>query len=232
MKNARKEHLKEKKNLSKTFKLMYDSSDEENDEEKDQNHKVLTTGDFFGEVSLIYDCKRSSTVIGNTYGTYGKLDEDTVLDLFAKHPEFTQYLKDRILKTYDDDLKVFLMRAFEHIDYLRNLPEEILAHLAFCMEAEKLEANEHVFEQDENYEKFVIIFDGIVELYTDMDKDTEFPIEKLTYGSVINAHQFLIDRKTVVSARCLKNSIIYTMSAEKFFKIADEYPKLAKIRNE
>ena len=35
MKNARKEHLKEKKNLSKTFKLMYDSSDEENDEEKD-----------------------------------------------------------------------------------------------------------------------------------------------------------------------------------------------------
>ena len=93
------------------------------------------------------------------------------------------------MKTYDDDLKVFLMEAFnKNIDYLRNLPEEILAHLAFCMEAEKLEANEHVFEQDENFEKFVIIFDGVVELYTDMDKDTEFPIEKLSYGSVINAH--------------------------------------------
>lgn len=129
---------------------MYES-DEDSDEENDKNHKVLTTGDFFGEVSLIYDCKRTSSVIGNTYGTYGKLDEGTVLELFAQHHEFTSYLKERILKTYDDDLKVFLMEAFNHVDYLKGLPDEILVHLAFCMEIKKYEADTYIFEQDENY---------------------------------------------------------------------------------
>ena len=169
---------------------------------------------------------------GNTYGTYGKLDEDTVLELFAKYPEFTSYLKDRIVRTYDDDLKVFLTEAFYHIDYLRGLPSEILVHLAFCMEAWKLEANDYVFKQDENYQYFVIVFDGLVELYTDMDKGTEFPIEHLTSGSVINAHQFMIGRKTVVSARCIKATTLYTMSAKKFKEIAQEYPRLLKIFKE
>ena len=145
----------------KTLNLIYDS-DEEADEETDNNHKTLTTGDFFGEVSLIYNCKRTSSVIGNTYGTYGKLDEDTVHELFSKHPDFQDYLKDRILRTYDDDLKVFLMSAFNDIDYLSGLPDEILVHLAFSMEVKKFEADMYLFEQDVNYTDLIIVFDGKV----------------------------------------------------------------------
>ena len=59
-----------------------------------------------------------------------------------------------------------------------------------------------------------------------MDKGTEFNIEYLTSGSVINAHHFLVDRKTVVGARCAKPTTVYTMSARKFYQIACEYPKL------
>ena len=141
------------------------------------------------------------------------MDEDTVLELFAKHPEFTSYLKDRILRSYDDDLKVFLMEAFHHIDYLRGMPNDILVHLAFCMEAVRLEQDTHLFYNDENYKNFAIVFDGLLEVYTDMDKGTEFPIEHLASGSIINAHQFLVDRKSVVSVRCAKATTVYTMSA-------------------
>ena len=66
-------------------------------------------------------------------------------ELFAKHPELTDYLKVRILRSYDDDLKVFLMQAFNNIDYLQNMPNEILVHLAFCMEATKVEAEHYLF---------------------------------------------------------------------------------------
>ena len=78
----------------------------------------------------------------------------------------------------------------------------------------------------------MIVFDGQIELITDMDKGTEFPLEHLTSGSVINAHHFMIDRKTVVSARCAKATTVYVMKANKFYQIAQEYPKLSKIRNE
>jgi len=53
------------------IKLTYDSDDEKKGEA--DHNKILETGDFFGEVSIIYDCKRSSTVCGDSYGTYGEL---------------------------------------------------------------------------------------------------------------------------------------------------------------
>ena len=170
-------------------------------------------------------------MLGNTYGTYGEIDEDSVLELFEEHPELETYLKERILRTYDDDLKVFLMEAFNHIDYLHDLPNEILLHIAFSMEARKMEKDEIVFLEEDNYENMLIILDGCLELYTHMDSGTEFPIEYLSSGSVINAHQFMIDRKALVSVRCAKATTFYTLSAEKFFEIADTHPQLLKIRN-
>ena len=195
-----------------TLDLNFTYEDDE-DEDADANHKVLHAGEFFGEVSIIYNCKRTSSVLGNTYGTYGEIDEDSVLELFEEHPELETYLKERILRTYDDDLKVFLMEAFNHIDYLHDLPNEILLHIAFSMEARKMEKDEIVFLEEDNYENMLIILDGCLELYTHMDSGTEFPIEYLSSGSVINAHQFMIDRKALVSVRCAKATTFYTLNA-------------------
>ena len=208
----------EKMERGNTIKLMYDSDEEDNDVENDKNHKTLSCGDFFGEVSIIYNCKRTSSIYGNTYGTYGKLNEETVKDLFIQHPGFETYLKDRIIHSYDDDLKVFLMHAFKGIDYLQNMPKEVLIQLAYCMEVNKMEADSYIFRAEENYMNFVIIFDGLVEIYTEMDNGTEFPIEHLRSGSVINAHQFLIDRPSAVSVRCIKASTFYTMNAWKLIQ--------------
>ena len=68
------------------------------------------------------------------------------------------------------------------------MPKEILVHLAYCMEVAKLEQDEVIFRYDDNYDKFIIVLDGLLELYTDMDKATDFRIEYLASGSVINAH--------------------------------------------
>lgn len=201
--------------------------------EKDANNKVLEKGDFFGEVSLIYDCKRSSTVKGKSPGTYGELDEDTIFEIFKDYPEFEKYLQERILRTYDDDLKVFLRQAFTQIDYMQNLDEEVLAHIGFCMEVKKMEAEEKVFFAGEQFEQMIIVLDGALELYTEMDKgNEEFLVEVLKSGSVINAHQFLIDRNKSLSCRCRQATTFYSMTAAKFYEIANHHPQLARVRNE
>ena len=85
-----------------------DDPDNEEDEPDGSNGKTrdLVAGDFFGELSLLYDCKRTCTVAATetSYGNYGLLDEASVLKLFKDYPEFEKYLKERHLRTYTDDL--------------------------------------------------------------------------------------------------------------------------------
>jgi len=137
---------------------------------------------------------------------------------------------------YDDDLQVFLLQSFSAVDYLRvlqdNEQKQILMNVAFCMEAEKLETDDLIFLTEDNYNKMIIVLDGCLELYTEMDNGTHYPIEFLGSGSVINAHQFMVDRKSTVSCRCAKPTTFYTLSAEKFFEIASEHAILSSVRNE
>ena len=93
------------------------------------------------------------------------------------------------------------------------------------MEAQLSESGELLFEADreEGVDELVIIFDGHIELYTVMDNGTEFTIEHLSKGSVINAHSFLVRRQMPISARFSLNTTYYTLSAEKFGDIASEY---------
>ena len=95
------------------------------------------------------------------------------------------------------------------------------------MEAQQQEAGDHLFQaEDVGVGEMVIVFDGLVELYTVMDNGTEFCVERLSKGSIINAHTFLADRQMAVNARFASNTTYYTLSAERFGDVAAGYPAL------
>ena len=77
----------------------------------------------------------------------------------------------------------------------------------------------------------MVIFDGSVELYIHMDAGTEFIIELLTKGSIINSNSFIATRESPISARFSRNCTYYTLSAEKFTSLASEDPCLRKMYN-
>ena len=58
------------------------------------------------------------------------------------------------------------------------------------MEARFQESGEHLFKESDpmGSDELVIVYNGLIEIYTMMDDGTEFPIESLPKGSVINAH--------------------------------------------
>ena len=62
-------------------------------------------------------------------------------------------------------------------------------------------------------DELVIIFDGVVELYTHMDNGTDFTVEHLAKGSIINAHSFVVLRAMPISARFAVNTTYYTLTA-------------------
>jgi hypothetical protein len=91
------------------------------------------------------------------------------------------------------------------------MSKEILTHLAFCMEAIKLDTDQCLYQADETYPYLAIILNGCVELATAMDKGTEFPIEHLGGGGILNAHHCLVGRRACVSVRCLKATTFYRL---------------------
>ena len=72
------------------------------------------------------------------FGTYGRLNREATRNLIEDYPAVKSYMWDRINKTYDDDLKIFLMESLGNIDYLKRYHREdpdTLTHVVFCMEA-------------------------------------------------------------------------------------------------
>jgi CRP-like cAMP-binding protein len=58
------------------------------DEKK--NKKVLKNlrpGDYFGEISLIYGCKRTATVISSRYSTLARLGKENYKEIMIEFPE-------------------------------------------------------------------------------------------------------------------------------------------------
>lgn len=80
--------------------------------------KILRPGDYFGEVSFLFGCRRTSTIKAKLYASLGALNHEAMNSLLHEYPIFRQHLKNDVVKVYDDDLKLFLMHALRRIDYL------------------------------------------------------------------------------------------------------------------
>ena len=80
----------------------------------------LERGDYFGEVSFIYDCRRTCSVKSTLYATLGCINATTMSELLRDYPEFKRYLKRESIYKYNDDLKLFLTKSLSRVDYLKD----------------------------------------------------------------------------------------------------------------
>mmetsp|Transcript_3368 Transcript_3368/g.2241 ORF Transcript_3368/g.2241 Transcript_3368/m.2241 type:complete len:88 (+) Transcript_3368:60-323(+) len=58
--------------------------------------KVLHPSDIFGEISMIFGCKRTARVIARKYSNLGKLYRDSFKELSLYFPEINEIIKNRI----------------------------------------------------------------------------------------------------------------------------------------
>ena len=152
-----------------------------------------------------------------------------MFELMNDHPMFAEHMRSDIIKTYDDDLKLFLMNALKRVDYLKDATDDILVQLAYCCVPDIKEKGVHLQNVQEDPEQqindeMVIIFDGMIELYVTMDTDVELQIELLPAGSVISAHNMLTNRRHNVNARFTTNTSFYYLKYSKLVEVGLAYP--------
>ena len=112
--------------------------------------KKLESGDYFGEVAFILNCKRTSTIKAKLYATLGCIDHITMLDMLRDFPDFKRHLLNDIVNIYDDDLKLFLTATLRKIDYLADVEEEIIVQLAYMCCPEIKEKGSLLYSMDED----------------------------------------------------------------------------------
>ena len=61
-----------------------------------------------------------------------------------------------------------------------------------------------------------------------MDAGSEFSIEVLPRGSILNAHNMLSKRSFTVNARCCQTTTYYTLSYDRVLEVAYKSPELAR----
>ena len=78
-------------------------------EEIDQN-TMLRSGQYFGEISLVYGCKCTAKVVAKKYCTLAQLTKDKFKDVTTRIPQLLETIHQGI-KDYEDKIKQFIINS-------------------------------------------------------------------------------------------------------------------------
>ncbi|XP_056290833.1 cGMP-dependent protein kinase 2 isoform X2 [Pseudoliparis swirei] len=134
-----------------------------------QNGKLLGEmhpGTAFGELAILYNCKRTATIKAVSQCTIWALDRQTFQTIMmqttqARHEEYFSFLRS--------------------VSLLRGLPEEKLAKVVDCLEVDYFEKGEYIIREGEEGNTFFIIAKGKV-IVTQSTEGFDEPQEIKTLG--------------------------------------------------
>lgn len=187
--------------------------------------RLLVEGDHFGEISVIFGCLRSASVISRNYNTLAKMITPRFKELVAEYPEFELALKEHIRKNYRDQKVTFLLNMIQRVDYFKGVDDEILFDIMFNLEPKHYEKDSVVLANEHNANSLIFIEDGVLEHVTTFEQN-EFILERLYRGSAINHRAFFMQDNMYVDLRCAKDSKILQLSLEKMQEIQIRYDKI------
>ena len=152
---------------------------------REQVIKILGEGDHFGEIALIYKCKRSATVISSNYNTFARILKPRFREVISEFPEYEQCLKANAIKNYRDKKIQFILRMIKRVEYLAKHDDEVLYDLMFSLQPKTFEKDSIVLAEENAANALYFIEEGILEVYTKFENN-EFVVEQLHKGSAIN----------------------------------------------
>ena len=175
---------------------------------RDQNginhnlHRLLVEGDHFGEISSIYRCNTSATVVARNYNIMAMISQDRFRELTIDFPDYLKLLKKYVQK-YKDPRINFLKKVISKIYYLRDLTKEELNEILFSLKTEFHSRGDQIM--TENYynkaDRMIIVESGCIESFTYFEGN-EFVIDYLNQGSIINFRSFLVEDDIKLNMRC------------------------------
>jgi len=105
---------------------------------------------------MLYNCKRSATVIAKNYCTCARMDRSNYSELLQIYPNLNDYVRQHIL-LYDDPLKLFLEVSLNQIDFFKDLPKYIKNEWIFNMKRREIEKGAYLYKIDTFSEEMYVL---------------------------------------------------------------------------
>lgn len=176
---------------------------------------MLKPPDHFGEIAMIYNCRRSATVTAFNYLTCAQITRQNYNELLQTYPVLNALIKKHVVE-YDDPVKLFLEMSLNQIDFFKGLSREVKAEWIYNMTLKQYEAGHLLYQLDTDSEEMYVIQSGLVEICHELDKpgQEEFVIERLYRGSVVNHNSFLMNDGIDTDAKCKTPVSVFIMTIE------------------
>jgi F-box/leucine-rich repeat protein 7 len=85
--------------------------------------RLLTEGQHFGEIGIMYKCPRSCTVVSRNYNMMARLSAERYRMLISDSPMFKKYMTKHVFK-YRDPNMIFIKKVINQISYLREIDDK------------------------------------------------------------------------------------------------------------
>ena len=191
--------------------------------------KILRQGQLFGEISLIYNCLTTASVIALKYCTIGKLMQKDFEAITQEHPQILQYIKEGIFEYNDKDM-CFIKMALKQLPFLNHLQDRdtIFYSIIYSLDTQKMNAGHFWMRPGDEIDSIYIIEAGIVDVIITIG-GKETVIERLFRGSVINyKNAFTPNSTSLVTLRFAMESVIKELKLSDLKNIQNKNPELNK----
>jgi len=192
---------------------------------QDKLIRTLKEGDHFGEISMIYQCRRTATVISQNYNTFARIIRPRFRELISEFPEYEICLRQYIKDKYDDVKIEFLKNIVSSVEYLKNCGDDMIYDIIFSLHQETFEKDSIVLQANQPADKIYFLEEGQIELYTTFEGN-DFVIEKLEKGSVLNHRAFFIQDCMYINVRCVTESKLLSLQQDTMKNLIQKYESI------
>jgi len=187
--------------------------------------ETLSSGQWFGEMSLLLHTPRSATITAKVTTLVLSLTADTFRRFLEIAPELTSSFKILATSRTANTLKKF--KFFNNVK--ENRAWSKLELLASLMEYEVFEAHQEVFHKGSNADRFYIVAKGAVDVCLDSKSDDPVQKQKIDHleeGSYFGEIALLEETERTATVVCTTQTVLLTISIQKFRKFLQVAPEL------
>lgn len=157
---------------------------------KFNQERILKHGDFFGELALISNNKRTATVKSINYCNCALLSREDFQDFCIFFPAVLNRLKKKI-STYNDKWRIFQKDMLRNVDFFSRLDENTIDELSLTLRDQFYEKDSYAFESGNTVNELIFVLHGELDLVVKMDNGEEKVIDTLFQGCNVGAYSMI-----------------------------------------
>ncbi|CAI2372401.1 unnamed protein product [Moneuplotes crassus] len=190
----------------------------------------IKEGDYFGEVALIKDCKRTATVKSLYCTTLAGYHKDRLSELFEKNITLLKRMEKKIHKNYQDKWKKFMITALRNIEFLEtsNISDETIEEITYKVNTVSYSAGSYLFKQNQRCTDIIIVASGEVIISINNNQLYDIKLDILYPGCTIGSYSLLNQDDHCISAMAKTDCSVILINYRLLDLISNTFEKIGR----